>query len=202
MFFTINIFSKENFIRINNIFFILMAFIIQLTIFIPLILDCIFTEKISLGARFYNELLIPILVPLIILMVITPYIPWDKKIKLKYYYYKEFSFGFVLLFSYLLLNYINFPLFINIYIYNYNFMGNFNVLYTFNKNKKNKWYGIGSFIYYFIHFNNYFKYKFTIIFYSYYFYWGYIYFDNYKLIFRNIHEFCLNNYILIFLIFY
>lgn len=97
----IDIFSKENIIKFNNIIIMLSGVLILFTIFIPLLINLFYKEKIDLGNNFYNQIFIPIILPFIISISIIPFSPWNKNFKLNYILNLEFLFSFIFLFIYL-----------------------------------------------------------------------------------------------------
>lgn len=70
--------SREGAISLNNIFMVTIAGTILLGTIYPLIADAFFNKKISVGAPFYNSVIIPFIFPLIIGMMIGPFLKWRK----------------------------------------------------------------------------------------------------------------------------
>ena len=92
--------SKENVIRINNIFFIFMSFIVFLGISLPIILSFFLLKQVSLGPNFYNEIFIPLMIPFIIFISFGPLVIWRGDKVYSFLNFQNFSFGFI--FYYLL----------------------------------------------------------------------------------------------------
>ena len=72
----INLISKEGAISLNNIFMLTLCFTILLGTIYPLFSGVIFNTKISVGAPFFNSILAPITLPLVIGMVFGPFLKW------------------------------------------------------------------------------------------------------------------------------
>lgn len=64
--------SKELLLLMNNVFLVVIASTILLGTLYPLIIDALFSEKISVGAPYFNAVFIPMVLPLVILMGIAP----------------------------------------------------------------------------------------------------------------------------------
>ena len=72
----INPISKEGAISLNNIFMLTLSFTILLGTIYPLFSSVIFNTKISVGAPFFNSILAPITLPLVIGMIFGPFLKW------------------------------------------------------------------------------------------------------------------------------
>ena len=70
--------SREGMISLNNIFMLSITFTVLIGTIYPLFSSVIFNSKISVGAPFFNSILMPIMFPLVIGMIIGPYIRWGK----------------------------------------------------------------------------------------------------------------------------
>ena len=70
--------SKEGSISLNNIFMLTIAGTIFFGTIYPLISDLFFDKKISVGAPFFNSVLIPFMFPLVFGMIIGPFLKWKK----------------------------------------------------------------------------------------------------------------------------
>ena len=68
--------SKETFILINNWFMAFFLVTVLVGTLYPIFLDVVTNEKISVGPPFYNIVIIPLTVPLLILMVVGPQLSW------------------------------------------------------------------------------------------------------------------------------
>ena len=73
---SINIISKEGAISLNNVFMLTLSFTILLGTIYPLISSVFFNTKISVGAPFFNSILAPITLPLVIGMIFGPFLKW------------------------------------------------------------------------------------------------------------------------------
>ena len=72
----IHLISKEGAISLNNIFMLTLSFTILLGTIYPLFSSVIFNTKISVGAPFFNSILAPITLPLVIGMIFGPFLKW------------------------------------------------------------------------------------------------------------------------------
>ena len=72
----IHLISKEGAISLNNIFMLTLSFTILLGTIYPLFSSIIFNTKISVGAPFFNSILAPITLPLVIGMIFGPFLKW------------------------------------------------------------------------------------------------------------------------------
>ena len=73
---SINLISKEGVISLNNIFMLTLSFTILLGTVYPLFSGVLFNTKISVGAPFFNSILAPIIFPLVIGMIFSPFLKW------------------------------------------------------------------------------------------------------------------------------
>ncbi len=74
----LNIISREGMISLNNIFMLSLSFTILLGTIYPLFSSVLFNSKISVGAPFFNSILMPVMFPFIAGMVLGPYVKWGK----------------------------------------------------------------------------------------------------------------------------
>ena len=70
--------SREGAISLNNIFMLTIAGTVFFGTIYPLIADAIFNKKISVGAPFFNAVIIPFTVPLVLGMMLGPFLKWGK----------------------------------------------------------------------------------------------------------------------------
>ncbi len=74
----IEIISREGAISLNNIFMLTMAGTVLLGTIYPLFTEAFFNKKISVGAPFFNKTIIPFILPMVIGMVVGPFMRWGK----------------------------------------------------------------------------------------------------------------------------
>tara|TARA_B100000131_G_scaffold322618_1_gene377243 strand:+ start:615 stop:2501 length:1887 start_codon:yes stop_codon:yes gene_type:complete len=72
------LFSKETSILLNNWFMMYFLSVVLIGTVYPIFLEVIQNEKISVGPPFFNELIIPLLIPFLFLMSIGPSFKWVK----------------------------------------------------------------------------------------------------------------------------
>lgn len=70
--------SKESFIFLGNILFLVATLTILLGTLFPLITEVLWQEKMSVGPPYFNQVFMPLMLPLFILMAVAPYIAWRK----------------------------------------------------------------------------------------------------------------------------
>ena len=70
--------SREGVISLNNVFMLTLAGTILVGTIYPLISDAFFNKKISVGAPFFNAILIPFIIPLVLGMMFGPFLNWSK----------------------------------------------------------------------------------------------------------------------------
>ena len=68
--------SKETSILVNNWFMMYFLSVVLIGTVYPIFLDVMISKKISVGAPFYNKLIIPFLVPFLLMMAIGPKLKW------------------------------------------------------------------------------------------------------------------------------
>ncbi len=75
----VSIVSREGLIMLNQFFFVSMYFIVAVGTFYPVIYTMISGKGITIGPSFYNQAMVPIVLPYIVLMGITSYLGWKKR---------------------------------------------------------------------------------------------------------------------------
>ncbi len=70
--------SREGAISINNIFMLTITGTILIGTIYPLISDAFFSKKISVGAPFFNAVILPFVFPLVIGMIVGPFLKWGR----------------------------------------------------------------------------------------------------------------------------
>ena len=70
--------SKETSILINNWFMMYFLSVVLIGTVYPIFLDVISSEKISVGPPFYQNLIVPFLIPFLLFMSIGPRLKWIK----------------------------------------------------------------------------------------------------------------------------
>ena len=93
--------SKETAIVINNWFMMYFLAVVLIGTVYPIFLEAITTEKISVGPPYFNQLIIPFLIPFLFIMSIGPKLDWIKNKKLEIKIIK-----IVLLFISILISYL------------------------------------------------------------------------------------------------
>lgn len=69
-------FSKESFLLLNNIFFVVAMATVLLGTLYPLLLDALGLGKISVGAPYFQTVFVPIMVLAILTMAVAPFVRW------------------------------------------------------------------------------------------------------------------------------
>ena len=75
--------SKESFISLNNIFFGVLIFSTMMGITYPLIYELLYSQKISVGAPFYNAIYEPITILATVMLVVSIDSKWGRTIDIK-----------------------------------------------------------------------------------------------------------------------
>jgi len=75
--------SKESAIVINNWFMMYFLAVVLIGTIYPIFLEAVTTEKISVGPPYFNQLIIPFLIPFLLIMAIGPKLDWIKNRKFK-----------------------------------------------------------------------------------------------------------------------
>jgi cytochrome c-type biogenesis protein CcmF len=70
--------SRESSLVLNNVILISAAATVFLGTFYPLFIETIGSDKISVGAPFFNLTFVPIMIPLLIVMVVGPMLKWKR----------------------------------------------------------------------------------------------------------------------------
>ena len=93
--------SKESAIVINNWFMMYFLAVVLIGTIYPILLEAITTEKISVGPPYFNQLMIPFLIPFLFIMALGPKLDWIKNKKFKVKFTKIILFIISVLISYL-----------------------------------------------------------------------------------------------------
>ena len=93
--------SKESAIIINNWFMMYFLAVVLIGTIYPIFLEVITTEKISVGPPYFNQLMIPFLIPFLFTMALGPKLDWIKNKKFEAKFTKIILFIISLLISYL-----------------------------------------------------------------------------------------------------
>jgi cytochrome c-type biogenesis protein CcmF len=70
--------SRESSLLLNNVLLVVSAGIVFVGTFYPLVIDLIGHDKISIGPPFYNRTFVPLFIPLLLTMVIGPFLKWKR----------------------------------------------------------------------------------------------------------------------------
>ena len=70
--------SREGALVLNNILLCSMAAVVATGTLYPLFADLLFGTKLSVGAPFFNTVMLPLAVPLVVAMAIGPMLPWKR----------------------------------------------------------------------------------------------------------------------------
>ena len=78
--------SKESAIVINNWFMMYFLAVVLIGTIYPIFLEAITTEKISVGPPYFNQLMLPFLIPFLLIMALGPKLDWiqSKKFQVKF----------------------------------------------------------------------------------------------------------------------
>ena len=74
----ITLVSREGAISLNNIFMLTIAGTVLLGTIYPLFTEAFFGKKISVGAPFFNSVISPLVIPMVIGMVFGPFLKWGR----------------------------------------------------------------------------------------------------------------------------
>ena len=69
--------SRESMLMGNNLFLMVAMATVLLGTLYPLILDALHLGKISVGAPYFNAVMIPIMVPMVFIMGLAPHVKWQ-----------------------------------------------------------------------------------------------------------------------------
>lgn len=75
---TFALLSRETFLLMNNVLLVIIMCTVLLGTLYPLILDTLGGEKISVGPPYFNTVVIPLMVPLLVAMGVGPLCSWQK----------------------------------------------------------------------------------------------------------------------------
>ncbi|NDC89350.1 MAG: heme lyase CcmF/NrfE family subunit, partial [Bacteroidetes bacterium] len=75
---TYEITSRESLLLVNNLVFSVSALVVLLGTLYPLFLDALGLGKISVGAPFFNQVFLPLMAPVLMLMGLGPLLPWKR----------------------------------------------------------------------------------------------------------------------------
>jgi cytochrome c-type biogenesis protein CcmF len=70
--------SRESSLLLNNAFLVVATFTVFIGTFYPLVIDLIGRDKISIGPPYYNKTFVPLFIPLLVTMVIGPFLKWKR----------------------------------------------------------------------------------------------------------------------------
>ncbi len=70
--------SRESSLVLNNALLVVAAATVFIGTFYPLLIDLIGRDKISIGPPYYNKTFVPLFVPLLIIMVVGPFLKWKR----------------------------------------------------------------------------------------------------------------------------
>ena len=70
--------SREGGLLLNNVLLVVSVATVFVGTFYPLIIDLIGEDKISIGPPFYNLTFVPLFIPLLLAMVIGPFLKWKR----------------------------------------------------------------------------------------------------------------------------
>lgn len=65
-------FSKESILLLNNVILVTVASTVLLGTIYPLIIDALFSEKLSVGPPYFNMVFFPMMLPLVFIMAVAP----------------------------------------------------------------------------------------------------------------------------------
>ena len=99
--------SKESAIVINNWFMMYFLAVVLIGTIYPIFLEAITSEKISVGPPYFNQLMIPFLIPFLFVMALGPKLDWIKNKKFEAKLSKLFLFIISILISYIVVKKFN-----------------------------------------------------------------------------------------------
>lgn len=76
---SIALLSKQSLLLLGSIIFFVAMLTVLLGTLYPLLIEVLVQEKISVGPPYFNSVFIPILLPALILMAITPHVHWQQE---------------------------------------------------------------------------------------------------------------------------
>ena len=71
-----NVVSRESLILVGNVFLVVSSASVLLGTIYPLVLDSLNAGKISVGPPYFNSVFVPIMIPVVFLMGLTPWTNW------------------------------------------------------------------------------------------------------------------------------
>ena len=83
-YYNFNLKTRETFILVNNWFMAFFLITVLVGMLYPIFLDVITDVKISVGPPFYNIVIIPLVVPLLLLMTVGPQFKWINSQNIKF----------------------------------------------------------------------------------------------------------------------
>lgn len=75
---SIKLISREGAISLNNIFMLTIAGTVLLGTIYPLFTEAFLNKKISVGAPFFNKTIVPFILPMVLGMVVGPFLKWGR----------------------------------------------------------------------------------------------------------------------------
>lgn len=75
---SIKLVSREGAISLNNIFMLTIAGTVLLGTIYPLFTEAFLNKKISVGAPFFNKTIVPFVLPMVLGMVVGPFLKWGR----------------------------------------------------------------------------------------------------------------------------
>jgi cytochrome c-type biogenesis protein CcmF len=70
--------SRESSLLLNNALLVVATATVFIGTFYPLVIDLIGRDKISIGPPYYNKTFVPLFIPLLISMVVGPFLKWKR----------------------------------------------------------------------------------------------------------------------------
>lgn len=80
-----SIISNDGLILINQLFFACFYVVVAIGTFYPIIHNLFFSTSITIGPSFYNQILVPIAIPSVVLMCIATYLRWQGNLVFQFY---------------------------------------------------------------------------------------------------------------------
>jgi cytochrome c-type biogenesis protein CcmF len=71
-------FSRESSLSLNNVFLVTAAATVFIGTFYPLAVEAFTSDKISVGAPYYNRTFLPVVAPLFVILAIGPFMQWKR----------------------------------------------------------------------------------------------------------------------------
>jgi cytochrome c-type biogenesis protein CcmF len=70
--------SRESSLLLNNALLVVATATVFIGTFYPLVIDLIGNDKISIGPPYYNKTFVPLFIPLLVTMVVGPFLKWKR----------------------------------------------------------------------------------------------------------------------------